>query len=91
MIVRALGDGKAYWLDPTRPEQQGDLAHLYQPDYGMALVLDNASSTLVKTGTQAKALRAIRSSYDLRGKPGRRSLLQQHHLARPALHAHLRM
>ncbi|MEJ7807520.1 MAG: transglutaminase domain-containing protein, partial [Telluria sp.] len=69
VIVRALVDGKAYWLDPTRPEQQGDLAYLYQPDYGMALVLDSASSTLVDMGTQGKALRAIRSSYDLRGKP----------------------
>ena len=67
VIVRALVDGKTYWIDPTRAEQQGDLAHLYQPDYGMALVLDAGSGTLVKMGAQAAARRVIRAIFDLRG------------------------
>lgn len=67
VIVRALVDGKPYWIDPTRSEQQGDLAHLYQPDYGMALVLAADSQALVKMGPQAKSRRAVRSLFDLRG------------------------
>ena len=46
VIVRATIDKKHYWLDPTMGEQQGDLAHIYQPDYGLALVLHGATSGL---------------------------------------------
>jgi transglutaminase-like putative cysteine protease len=67
VIVRARVDGKTYWLDPTRSEQQGDLANLAQPDFGMALVLDENSTALVKMASRAAARRSIRSSFDLRG------------------------
>ncbi len=67
VIVRARLDGKTYWFDPTRAEQQGDLAHLYQPDFGMALVLNKDSAALEKMQTRSAARRAVRASFDLRG------------------------
>lgn len=39
VLVRAVLDGKVYWLDPTRATQGATLDKLYQPDFGLALVL----------------------------------------------------
>ncbi|MFK8028962.1 MAG: DUF3857 domain-containing protein [Gammaproteobacteria bacterium] len=39
-------DGKEYWLDPTLSNKEGDLANLYQPDYGYALVLKDGVNQL---------------------------------------------
>ncbi len=67
VIVRARVDGATYWLDPTRPEQQGDLAHLYQPDFGMALVLAEGvddGGALVPMAPRSRAPRTVRSRYD---------------------------
>jgi transglutaminase-like putative cysteine protease len=46
VLVRASVGGRAYWIDPTRPPQAGTLATLHQPDYGLALVVDSATSAL---------------------------------------------
>jgi transglutaminase-like putative cysteine protease len=40
VLVQARIGKRSWWLDPTRETQQADLAHLYQPDYGLALVVD---------------------------------------------------
>jgi hypothetical protein len=48
-IVRARLDGKTYWLDGTFGEQGGDLEHVYQPQLGHALPLDeNAKLERIK-------------------------------------------
>lgn len=39
VLVHVRHEGRDYWLDPTRPQQAGRLDNIYQPDYGMALVL----------------------------------------------------
>jgi len=52
VLVRALVDGKAYWLDPTRSAQAGDLGHLYQPDYDLALLV----------AAQTKALTSMKNA-----------------------------
>ena len=67
VIVRVQVDGATYWIDPTRAEQQGELAYLYQPNYGMALVLDGKSRGLVAMDTHSARRRVIRASFDLRG------------------------
>jgi hypothetical protein len=48
VVVRARIDGEYYWLDPTRSRQEGDLAHLSQPDYDDALVIDRSTTALTK-------------------------------------------
>lgn len=48
VLVRAHLGGRDYWIDPTRPPQQGDLARLYQPNYGYALVVDAATRALTQ-------------------------------------------
>lgn len=45
-IVRARLSGETYWLDPTLLDQGDALEHLYQPDYGFALVLEQNSHEL---------------------------------------------
>ena len=63
-IVRArLGD-KIYWIDPTRAPQKGDLAHLYQADYGLALVLDKDTRALVPMAPPVTARTSIRTVFD---------------------------
>jgi transglutaminase-like putative cysteine protease len=64
VLVRVLVDGKLYWLDPTRPLQQGDLAHLYQPDYGYALVLAPDSKALTLMGQHSTAHKVVRAVFD---------------------------
>ena len=51
VIVRVVVDHKPYWLDPTLSEQRSDLAHLTQPDYGLALVVEPATTRLVPMDT----------------------------------------
>lgn len=47
VLVRAVVDGKVYWLDPTRATQGASLDRLYQPDFGHALVLRTDTEGLV--------------------------------------------
>jgi transglutaminase-like putative cysteine protease len=46
-IVMAKLNGVSYWLDGTLTDQEGDLAHLNQPDYGSMLVLAPETKDLV--------------------------------------------
>ncbi len=46
VLVQARIGERTWWLDPTRETQLADLAHLYQPDYGLALVVDARSTGL---------------------------------------------
>lgn len=63
----ALLDGTTYWIDPARAEQEGDLAHLYEPDCGMALVLDDGTRELQAMHAQASARRIVRATFDASG------------------------
>jgi hypothetical protein len=55
VIVQASIGGKHWWLDPTRPTQEADAEHLYQPDYGFSLVVS----------PQARGLSPMRSAGSL--------------------------
>lgn len=46
VIVRAVVDGKTYWLDPTRDTQFGQLDRVHQPDFGDALVVAAGTTAL---------------------------------------------
>ncbi|WP_339719744.1 DUF3857 domain-containing protein [uncultured Paraglaciecola sp.] len=46
VIVSLQYQGQQIWLDPTLSHQTGNLEHLYQPDYGYALVLRSAENSL---------------------------------------------
>ncbi len=43
----SLGD-KVLWLDPTRDDQIGDLAHLEQANFGAGLLVDGADSGIIE-------------------------------------------
>ena len=67
VIVQARLVGRDFWIDPTRPLQKGDLAHLYQPDYGYALVIDAGSGVLSSMSNSAAAVsRTIHATFDMR-------------------------
>lgn len=70
VIVQATLDGRHYWLDPTRAAQPGDLAHLYQPDYGLALIVDAGSRSLVPMANdshQRLGERKVHTTFDAQG------------------------
>ncbi len=46
VMVYAKLNNKAYWLDPTRQPQKGSLDRIYQPDYGLALLIKADSNSL---------------------------------------------
>jgi transglutaminase-like putative cysteine protease len=46
VIVKALIDGKAYWVDPTRKYQNKELELIFQPDYKQTLVVSSQSNSL---------------------------------------------
>jgi len=48
VIVHAHVGDRDYWLDPTRARQQGDLSTIFQPDYGVALLVAPGTQALVK-------------------------------------------
>lgn len=54
VLVRARLDGREYWLDPTRPPQQGTLSRIYQPDYGLALLVDPGTRSLSSMSTSVR-------------------------------------
>jgi transglutaminase-like putative cysteine protease len=47
VIVQARIGARHWWLDPTRPTQEADADHLYQPDYGFSLVVAPQAHGLV--------------------------------------------
>ena len=70
VLVRVIVAGQTYWLDPTRAQQAGDLAHLYQADYGQALVLATGTAGLTPmahAGAGVDGTRRVASVFDLRG------------------------
>lgn len=64
VLVRVRTGGKLYWLDPTRALQQGDLEHLYQPDYGYALVLEPGAAGLSPMAGRAAPRKTVRAVFD---------------------------
>lgn len=50
VLVQAQVDGKTWWIDPTRYIQEADAGHLYQPDYGMALIVAPETRGLTPMG-----------------------------------------
>jgi hypothetical protein len=46
VLVQARIDGRVWWIDPTRYPQKADLTDLYQPDYGLSLIVDPATQGL---------------------------------------------
>lgn len=40
VLVQAQIDGRTWWIDPARYLQKAALGDLYQPDYGLALIVD---------------------------------------------------
>lgn len=66
VIVRATVGGKHYWLDPTRAPQKGDLAHLDQASFGMALVLDPATRALTPMTIAHNGRKDVHSVFDSR-------------------------
>lgn len=46
VIVHIEIDDIAHWIDPTRESQMGKLGDFYEPDYGMALIIDDKSTAL---------------------------------------------
>lgn len=60
VIVAVPHAGSTYWLDPTRQHQAEDLNQVYQPDYQLALLLDENSKELTPMNT-----RPVASGYDV--------------------------
>lgn len=58
-IVRAVVDGRGYWLDPTLPPQFGDLERIGAHDYGLALVLGGEPGKLENAGYPPGYLRQV--------------------------------
>jgi transglutaminase-like putative cysteine protease len=70
VIARVDFEGQSYWLDPTRGNQAGDLADVYQPDYRYALVLDGKGQDLSKVEiTQTRSQIIMNETFDLAAEP----------------------
>ena len=46
VITYVTHNDKTWWLDPTRTYQHGEVEFIHQPDFGMALVLREQTTTL---------------------------------------------
>jgi transglutaminase-like putative cysteine protease len=56
VITRVRVDGKDYWLDPTRPRQDGaGLDQVHQPDFGRALLVAPGTTGLVPMDNPSQA------------------------------------
>lgn len=66
VLVALPLEDKTYWLDPTRSHQIGELEQIYQPDYGLALVLkpDEAGLTGMQSGGPVSGYEVF-ENYDL--------------------------
>lgn len=70
VVVRATLNGRHYWLDPTMSPQGGDLEHLVQSDFGLALVLDEGEAGLVKmAGKEGRSRKQVHAVFDGTGGP----------------------
>jgi len=68
VIVMAQVNGRAYWLDPTRPSQKGDIEVLYQADYGYALVILKHMKGLQEMSVRRNSSQRIEEFLDVSGK-----------------------
>ncbi|MEE8415068.1 MAG: hypothetical protein V3S05_02250 [Desulfobacterales bacterium] len=68
VIVQAVIDHETYWLDPTRTYQRGTLENIYQPDYGLALVLSDQTMDLTPITPKkvTSPTRSVSERFDLR-------------------------
>ena len=67
VIARATLNAKHYWLDPTRKYQGQNLQKVFQPDYGMALVLAPGTTALTKMPSNDHLVGTrIEETFDLR-------------------------
>ncbi|WP_269532614.1 DUF3857 domain-containing protein [Chitinimonas sp. BJYL2] len=65
LVAIKAADGSHYWLDPTRNTQLGNLARVYQPDFGRALLIDIDSADLVPMrGAGGNMSRQIKAELD---------------------------
>lgn len=74
VLVQARAGGRTWWIDPTRDTQEADAAHLYQPDYGAALVVAPQTRGLTLMGKHGPSSsgRSLQVTFDGRagfGKP----------------------
>lgn len=68
VIVQAKLGERTIWLDPTRSTQNADLAHLVQPDFDLALVIDASDNGLVSmdNGREPAPARLVKATFDTR-------------------------
>jgi transglutaminase-like putative cysteine protease len=66
VLVRARIDGRDYWIDPTRTEQESRLAALHQPDFDLALVVAPGTRALasMRDAARAPSQRRVKVLYD---------------------------
>ena len=84
VLVRAKLNGSSYWLDPTRSYQKGNLETLYQPDYDLALVLEDGVSTLIPMERKviASDLKVVEDTFNLTkgvGEPAKYTIKTTYH------------
>lgn len=74
-IVRAVVDGKTYWLDATRAPQRARLDAIAPADFSRALVLspDTTELASMDVGPAAQHRRQINVLFDLSQGPGHRA------------------
>ncbi|MBK7146074.1 MAG: DUF3857 domain-containing protein [Xanthomonadales bacterium] len=65
-IVQVQREGRSYWLDPTRSTQSSSLATLYQPDFGLALIVHSSTRSLVPMTPERRQVREVHVDIDLR-------------------------
>jgi len=69
VIVQARIGGRAWWLDPTRPMQEADADHLYQPDYGFGLVVAAGAHGLAPMkNAGSRSRREVHVQFDARNQ-----------------------
>jgi hypothetical protein len=69
VIVQARIGARVWWLDPTRPMQESDAEHLYQPDYGFSLVVSPQARGLVPMkNTGSLSRREVHVQFDARNQ-----------------------
>lgn len=70
VIVSSTVEGKQYFLDPTRGQQLGDLAHLQQGDFKKGVIIAPNSPGMIDVSVPSPAfLKDIVDTYDLISDP----------------------
>jgi transglutaminase-like putative cysteine protease len=71
VLVNVHLAGRQYWLDPTRPPQRAPLDRLYQPDFGLALLVEPKSDSLVTMSNTGgnRSKRTVRAVFDVPADP----------------------